>query len=562
MIKKIIKHPLSYILLFAFLIRIVMIKYGLPFWLYNDEPPFVLTTLKMFQLKTLLPVLHEADFTPFMYYPPYISYLYIPFFILAIILTWLGFEGDFSEYQAVIASDPSIFFITGRFIIILISLITIYLIYKISESIIKEKFSSLCVAFLSCTSLMFLSLSVTGKHWVPILFFYTLCFYILTHPIWSIKKRYLLSALVIGLGTGVSTIVILFSVVILLWYILKDKNNILDVVKKSLMYKVAFIILILSVIPVLLYPASLGFVPDTTLHDPKTLFGLIFSSITFLTPFIMTEPVIIILFAIGLYFGFKKNKEFYITSISFIIFYNTIFYIFFRFEYRFLLPLILFLTIGAGIGIKEIREKIQGKKSLAIIIILLILPLSFTLRLSYLGYVNDSRIKAKEWLNANAEAGDKIIVYANLMRINNNKEGILEQGYIDPKSLRTNDRNSLTIRQELIKEKTFHALNLYTVENDNFYRIIDTYAKKNNYKYLIFSKRDFLDKPEQFEYVKNLTKDAKLMVSYGNNESNYSLSKTEIGPNLLPFFRINEFGPEIEIYKLNDNENNNNNTNI
>lgn len=550
MIKKIIKNPLTYILVFAFLVRIVMIKYGLPFWLYNDEPPFVLTTLKMFQLKTLLPALHQSDFAPFMYYPPYISYLYIPFFLIAIVFSWFGFNGNFEEFQSVIASDPSIFFITGRFVIILISLITIYLIYKISESLIKDKFSSLCVAFLSSTSLMFLSLSITGKHWVPILFFYTLSFYALTHPNWSIKKRYLLSAFIIGLGIGVSTIVILFSVVIVLWYILKDKNSIWDVITTSLMYKLGFIILILSVIPVLLFPASLGFVPDTTLHDPKTLFGLIFSSITFLTPFIMTEPVIAILFIIGLYLGFKKNKEFYITSISFIVFYNTIFYIFFRFEYRFLLPLILFLIIGAGIGIKEIREKIQNKKSLVMITILLILPLFFTLRLSYLGYINDSRIKAKQWLDNNVTSDEKVIVYANLMRINNNKKGILEQQYIDPKSLRTNDKNSLTIRQELIKEKTFHALNLYTVENDNFYEKISDYAKNNDYKYLIISKQDFLDKPKQFEYVKNLTKDAKLMASYGNNESNYSLSKTEIGPTLLPFFKIKEFGPEIEIYKL------------
>jgi hypothetical protein len=552
MIKKIIKHPLSYILLFAFLIRIVMIKYGLPFWLYNDEPPFVLTTLKMFQLKTLLPVLHEADFKPFMYYPPYISYLYIPFFLCSIALSWIGFDGNLSELQSVLASDPSIFFLTARVIMIFISILTIYLIYKITQSLTQSKTASLYSAILSSTSLMFISLSITGKHWVPILFFYTLCLFILTRPNWSIKKRYILSAITVGIGTGVSTVVILFSIVIFLWYITYDKVSMKESLTSLLMYKLGFIVVILSFIPVLLYPASLGFVPDTTLHGSKTLLGFITSPFVFPFPFIATEPVLVLLSLIGLYLGFKKYKPFYVTSIIFTVFYSMIFYVFFRFEYRFLLPLVLFLTIGSAIGINEIRNKYPNKYSKIFIYLILLIPILFTLRLSYLGYTNDSRIKAKEWLNANAETNDKVIVYANLMRIANDKSGILEQEFIDPKSLRTNDKNMLSIRDGLIKEKTFHALNLYTVENDNFYKMIDVYAKKNGYKYLIFSKRDFLDKSEQFEHVKNLTKDAKLIVSYGNNESNYSLSKTEIGPSLLPFFKINEFGPEIEIYKLNN----------
>lgn len=552
MIKKVIKHPLSYILLFAFLIRIVMIKYGLPFWLYNDEPPFILTTLKMFQLKTLLPVLHEADFKPFMYYPPYISYLFIPFFLISIGISYLGFDGSLGELQSVLASDPSIFFLTARFVVILISLLTIYLIYKITQSLTKSTSASLYSAVLSSTSIMFVSLSITGKHWVPILFFYTLCLYLLTRTNWSIKKRYILSAITIGIGTGVSTVVILFSVVIFLWYVIYDKVSIKESLTSLLMYKLGFIVAILSIIPVLLYPASLGFVPDTTLHGGKTLLGLLTSPFIFPFPFIATEPVLVFLSLIGLCFGFKKYKPFFATSIIFTVFYCMIFYEFFRFEYRFLLPLILFLIISSAIGIDEIRNKFPSKYSKVFIYLILLIPTLFTIRLAYLGYTNDSRIKAKEWLNENVPAGEKVIVYANLMRIANNKKGILEQGFIDKRSLRTNDKNTLSIRDGLIKEKTFHALNLYTVENDNFYKMIDVYAKKNGYKYLIFSKIDFLDKPEQFEYVKNLTKDAKLIVSYGNNESNYSLSKTEIGPSLLPFFKIKEFGPEVEIYKLNN----------
>jgi 4-amino-4-deoxy-L-arabinose transferase-like glycosyltransferase len=146
---------------------------------------------------------------------------------------------------------------------IFISILTIYLIYKITQSLTQSKTASLYSAILSSTSLMFISLSITGKHWVPILFFYTLCLFILTRPNWSIKKRYILSAITVGIGTGVSTVVILFSIVIFLWYITYDKVSMKESLTSLLMYKLGFIVVILSFIPVLLYPASLGFVPDT-----------------------------------------------------------------------------------------------------------------------------------------------------------------------------------------------------------------------------------------------------------------------------------------------------------
>jgi hypothetical protein len=138
MLNRIIKHPLTYILLFSAVIRLIMVKYGLPFWLYNDEPPFVLATLKMLQLKTVLPVLHEEAFKPFFYYPPYISYLYLPFFVLVLGAKLLFFIGSLNDLQTVIASDPSILFLTARVITIIISLITIAIVYKISLNIIKD----------------------------------------------------------------------------------------------------------------------------------------------------------------------------------------------------------------------------------------------------------------------------------------------------------------------------------------------------------------------------------------------------------------------------------------
>src|SRR3989338_8868905 len=75
---------LTIILALAALLRLAGVAYGLPFWLVDDEPPFILAALKMLELKTALPFLHATDFQTILYYPPSLSYLFlIPFAPLA-----------------------------------------------------------------------------------------------------------------------------------------------------------------------------------------------------------------------------------------------------------------------------------------------------------------------------------------------------------------------------------------------------------------------------------------------------------------------------------------------
>lgn len=550
MFKNILKHPLTYILSFSLIIRLIMINYGLPLWLYNDEPPYILGALKMLQLKTILPVLHEQEFISFLYYPPYICYLFLPFFVLVASISIITFDGSMADYISYVASDPSIFFLTGRFVIILISLLSIYFIYRVTKNIFGEEKLALLSAFLVSTSLIHILLSVTSKQWMPIFFIYVLGLYFLSNKNLSVNKRFIYSSIVTGIGTGISTITILFVIVMFFWYIFVEDKRLKELLTGSLFYKVSIILITLSILPAIIYPASFGFAPDMTIDRSKDMYGVITSPLFFNLRLLRTEPVIFILFLIGLFSGFKKNKPFYIVSISFIYLYSIIFYIFFRFEYRFLMPIIVFLCIGASYGYNILQYKMSKRSSLFILITVVIFSLATSIRISYLGYVNDSRVLVKEWMDANTKPDTKVIVYANLMRLPNSIEGINEQYFIDPNSLRTNDKNEKVLDKKLRFGNVYHALNLYTVKNENFYNSIVDYAKNNNYEYLIISKQDFLNDQSQFKKMRKLTENAILLDKFGNNERDYSLGKTEIGPTLLPLFKINEFGPEIEIYKI------------
>ena len=62
------KKAVIVIIFLAFIIRIAGISYGLPLWLIDDEPPFVLGAIKMIQLRALIPAFHQSEFEKILYY--------------------------------------------------------------------------------------------------------------------------------------------------------------------------------------------------------------------------------------------------------------------------------------------------------------------------------------------------------------------------------------------------------------------------------------------------------------------------------------------------------------
>src|SRR3989338_627517 len=62
---------------------------------------------------------------------------------------------------------------------------------------------------------------------------------------------------------------------------------------------------------------------------------------------------------------------------------------------------------------------------------------------------------------------------------------IKEQASLDPNSLRHIDNAEAALTAS--PKKLFHALNLYAVKNDPFYKNIRDYAYKNHYKFLMIN---------------------------------------------------------------------------
>lgn len=540
---------LIFILAFAFLIRLLGINYGLPMWLIDDEPPFTLAALKMIQLKNPIPAFNLEEFKTVLYYPPYLAYFYVLPFLALLGVKFLAFAGEANQFIYYLTSDLSAFFLTARFLNVLLGAVSVWLVYDIAKNLFKDKVAGLAAAFFLATSLSHIMFSFVGRHWLPVSFLYLLGFWFLTKEEWTRDKKYFMAFLIAGLGMGVSAIVSLFLILMAGWYFLYEKRTFRDLIKSRYFYFGGISFIILAILPSIFYPASFGFRKDLTFNEAKSFISLLASPIQSLKPIILAEPVLTLFAIVGILLILIRQRNVFWPFLFFFYGYAGIFYWLFRYEHRFILPLVPFLAILAGFALSQIKNIFNKKFIIAVFSFLLLLPLAASLRLGYLAYYNDSRIHLKNWIMENLPKNSKILVYARLTRLPSNKEAIAELRSIDSSSLRKVDaaEENLIVREG----KYFHALNLYTISNEDFFNSLEDYAKKNQYQYLLLSDVDFARRPERFRHFQELVKRGILLESFGDAQEIYSLSIGQLMGAPSGLFRLKELGPAVSVYKLN-----------
>lgn len=535
-----------YILVFAFFVRVVGIGYGLPLWLIDDEPPFTLAALKMIQLKTLLSASHLEEFRTVLYYPPYLSYLYLLPFSILLGIKYLFFTGGREQFIYYLTSDLSQFFLIARFLNVLIGVASVYLAYLVGKKIFKQEAAGLAAAFFLSTSLFHILMSANGRHWSVVSFFTILVLWILNLD-WEFQKRYLAAVLAVGVGIGISPINVLLLVLIVGWYLFYEQRKLPDLFKEKYFYLSLVFFIALAILPGILYPQSFGFRADLTTGQTKSILGILQSPFLFLKPVALSEPILAIFMALGLVVAAFYQSRIFWPLFLFIYTYSGVFYWFFRYEHRFALPLFPILALLAGFGFTSLYQKISVRFLREAFLLILAILLILSLRLGYLIYKNDSRLLLREWAEQNLPAGSKILVYARLTRLPSVKEAIKEQELLDPASLRKVDIAEANF--SLPERKYFHALNLYDVRNQEFYDNLEKYARDNHYQYLFFGGTDLreFDKLEKFE---KLAERGILLKSFGELQEVYSPSIGQLTGNPLGLFKLKEFGPPVVLYKI------------
>ena len=214
--------PLSGILFLAVVLRLIGVNWGMPYIYHPDERFIIARGVYFF----------TGDLNPhFFNYPSLLMYI---MFIVNIAVYAIGFVlGKFNSVEMftdMYRSNPGIFYIPNRVIIVIFAVLTLYATFKLADYLYGRK-----TAFLSLILFTFLPVHIIHSHFVtsdvPCILFVVVSFYysikILDH---DQNKNYILAAVFAGLAAGTrynSGVIILcvaFAHVIKTW--LKSQGSI------------------------------------------------------------------------------------------------------------------------------------------------------------------------------------------------------------------------------------------------------------------------------------------------------------------------------------------------
>lgn len=532
----------------GFVLRITGISYGLPLWLVGDEPPFTLTALKMIELSTLLPALHQADFSKILYFSPYLSYTYLPLFIVILISKLIIFGGTIQGFADYLLNDLSVFFIAARLISVLFGTATIYLVYQIAKHIFKnERTALLSAAFLSF-SVSHVLLSHWGRDWVPATFLFALSIYFLTDPKREESRRHLLSSITGGIAFGISIIAAFVPVFLTLWETMRV--GLKTLIRTKTVHLSALLFAILAACSLAIYPYGFFLTKVHSAGEAKSITGLLHAYSLFLKPIVVSDPFLFIWVGIGLLCSYMFYRKFFWTIFLFINIYILIFYFSFHTGDRFMIYLFPLFALLAGYGLQTVLEKSNRNSiMLGFGILTMITMLANSIRLDHVLLRNDTRTQAKQWIEKNLREELKIIVLAPLTRLSVTPEAVKEQAAIGSHSLRQIDISEARSPKTIIPHRQFHALNLYAIDTnaEDFYRRIGTYKKENGYQYALVSTEEFSGDVDKNYAQKILVESGiQIMKFPGSGILSFDLTEGSIG-SMKNLWTMESNGPEIVI---------------
>ena len=521
------------------LLRLPTIGYGLPLMLVNDESPFTLAALKMLELRTLVPALHLAEFQTILYYPPYLSYLYLPFFAAIAGIAYLAHGG--AGLVAYLVSDLSSFFLAARMVNVGLALVSVYLVYRIGERLFASREAALAAAFLLSTSLLHLSLSVVSRQWLPVSCIVLLALYVLTNERLAERRRYLFAMLVAGVGMGFSAVAVLVLPLVGLYWWCLGKVRLATLLRDARLWAGIVGFVALAALPSLLYPSSSGFLVDLTLYDPKSLAGFLAIPWSTLSLTLYSEPVLMLLAAIGSIILLPRSRVLIVCA-GWALLYAATFYIFFRFEPRFLLPLVPLYALAGGYAVTWLRRYPWGTM---VVCLLLLVPFVASVRLAQLGASGDTRALARSWALAHLTAEDSILVYAPATRVPTTALAVAELRAIDPGAVRQVDKADETLDRALP-----HALNIFDVKNGAFFADLPRYVKEHGYTYLLLDPSYAFDARSQEAAFAPLLGGAIIFERWQGQGGDASLSASAFPAPLTALFSGRLLGPDVVVYRI------------
>ena len=576
---KIFKKPIFYIVLFAFLIRLSGLFFGLPQAdVFGDEIVHTIIAFKILDAKSLI-----LPFEFKHYLPPLYSYMLIPVYgligVLGMVFNFFsGIEG-FTEFVILYREW---FLAPSRILSAVFGAGTVYLIYLFAKKLFSEKVAILS-AFLLAVNFLHVHESQIGHIWSPIVFFIVLSVYgFFRLYLTGERKWYIVSILGIGLGYAMGQIGIIFYPFFLLAHYLYVRKSLPDnkagntkFLSKNFVEANIWLIAIIILFTVLnfytvykhFYDVALAFfkflnlnfdyLPELSWVYPERVenFSISGNWIFITKTLFYNFPVIFIFSILGAFALFKKLKLDFRNILIFClpIFTLIIFsFIFYSFLCRYTLPVIPFMIISASYAIFWIYEKFNKKIILFFLLFLISLYSVLASGLYSYKLLKPYTVSmAVEWVYKNVSSESRVL---SDIYINSNKESIefLKENnmfnWVDTRKKYLSDMKDERYPEPsyfVIDTNLTDPLSLPEGERQVDYALISFYKKEG--KEEENKKMKFLDAFGDRE---------KMISFYPKIEKKYIESLINVTPHffLKNIWGLKYIGPNVEIYKFNNDK--------
>ncbi len=525
---------------------------------YGDEVHVIFSVLKFFR---------DFNFTdPYAYAFPVMTILYIPFvagFFVFLFMT--GQVHNITELQNIVILETYKFVPIFRFTTIIFALISLYFFYKICLFIFKQKKWALLGLYLLGTSFVFIKISFVAIKWIPqvMLMLGALYYFLLLSKkkIWQIKD-YFYSAILVSVNYGVA---IVGAGVILPFFLIwhkQFKNGVAGNYKKGLaLFSMVtiFLIFLITLSSPTLAQATFSFLSNVALQGVGERMNestLLFRFFGYFKYFWYAEPILFVLFPLGLVVAYKKNKHiFYLLFTYFLLFYLGLGPILGSIRQRRLVLLLPIIIIFVIFFISWLAKFRIGKQLISIILLLVLCnPFLLIHELKK----DDSKMIAKQWIDANIPNNSVVFDTCEL----DLPDSFEKINYIQENSteLLTTEHRYLLAHPELAIGNRFAVF----IDNNNLdsQKFNDYFASKEQYLVFCYEntepeshkrwlvEEDFFNKLYSGSYKLEKKYDFREHVKYFGDKPHYLTY--EVDPwYLIRSFKQNYTDYNFNIYKIN-----------
>jgi len=565
-----VKFALMAIICVAAWLRLHGIDHGLPYPFRSDEESMLGGALRMLELRNPIPAFNPEEME-ILNYPVIVPYLLLmvitPFLLLDFAIS--GFP-PLDLFARHVFEQMGTIFLLSRLTSVVISLLTLMVVYRLARLLFKSSAISLACSALFAIEFYAVFTSHFVRHWpMTTLMIWLAVLYAIQMTREPRLRHYSLTAVVAGIGFGTS-------------YALGGLGGIAGVVAHLINWRrgtvrlfdrrawaMAGVFLLIAIVVFVTHPnavlrLTVGGVAN--LDEAKTIPGLFDSLGFYATKMTQADLGVSLMAVIGVILGTldRATRPIVLGLAGAILFYFVALYFLVSNEGRYSLGAMPGICLLAGFGLCRLANIFASVHSRVIVVMGALVPLVFQLAVSVhidrMLAADDTRELAAAWIANNAPEDARIANAMQNLEMPQSLAALEQQASVYPDSIRAYERLQLRLSTDprIDQAQVFGDRYVINIGDQSFIEVEDfekpgfiDWLIENDYRYYIGQYRDESRiSPLLAELQATRTPVARFNAGSENFQPPYLQTTILVTGPISSFFQFDRFGPVVEIFDL------------